>query len=223
MRKMFLFLFVLLLGFLNLKAQIASGTLSHGGLNRTYLVYLPTSYVQGANLPVVFVLHALTMNGQRMMQVTGMNAVAEANNFIAVYPDGIGGAWNVGFAIPGASTADDVGFIDALVDRVATQYNADLNRVYACGLSNGGFLSYKLACESTKCFTAIAPVSGVITDAAFATCVPMRSVPVLHTADVREPIEGPALILDYGSPTLVPPGWTIRPGQASTPVLTANK
>ncbi|MBI4904221.1 MAG: hydantoinase/oxoprolinase family protein [Acidobacteria bacterium] len=51
----------------------------------------------------------------------------------------------------------------------------------------------------------------------------MRTIPLLHTADVRKPIQGPALILDYGSTTLVPPGWTIRPGMASTLVLTANQ
>jgi len=222
MKKFFLFLFILLFGLLNLKAQVTSGILSQGGLNRTYIAYLPTSYTAGSNLPVVFVLHALTMNGQRMMQVTGMNAVAETNNFIAVYPDGIGGSWNVGFGIPGASTADDVGFIDALADEMVNLYGADLNRLYACGLSNGGFLSYKLACESTKCFAAIAPVSGVITDAAFATCAPTRSVPVLHihgTADAIVPFNG---IVGFKSVNDVLAYWLFNNNNCSgNPTITA--
>lgn len=192
MKRFHAFVFILFASLCSLSAQI-SGSLSHGGLNRTYIVYLPSSYTQGSSLPLVLVLHALTMNGQRIMRVSGMNAVAEANNFIAVYPDGIGGSWNTGLPIPGASTADDVGFLEALIDKMVSLYNIDLNRVYSCGLSNGGFMSYKLACESSKCFAAVASVAGTITDAAFSTCAPTRPVPVMHihgTADAIVPYGG---------------------------------
>ena len=180
MKKSILLLSSILIATGLIFAQTINGSLNHQGLNRTYLVHLPPSYAPGASLPLVFVLHGATQTGQRIMQVSGFNNVADANDFIAVYPDGINLTWNVGFAIPGASTADDLGFLEALADEMATLYNADLNRLYSCGFSNGGYMSYRLACESSKCFAAVGSVTGVMTDAAFAACSPSRSVPVMH-------------------------------------------
>lgn len=148
------------------------------GINRTYIVYLPQSYVQGQKLPLLLSLHGLTQTGAGIMEFSGFNAVADTGNFIVVYPDGIGNAWNVGFS--GGSTADDVGFLSALIDTLHAQYNVDLNRVYSTGFSNGGFMSYRLACELGNRIAAIAPVSGTMTVASLAACSPAQPMPVLH-------------------------------------------
>lgn len=151
---------------------------NYDGINRSYIIYLPQSYVQGQKLPLLLSLHGLTQTGAGIMEFSGFNAVADTASFIVVYPDGIGNAWNVGFS--GGSTADDVGFLSTLIDTMHAQYNVDLNRIYSTGFSNGGFMSYRLACELGNRIAAIAPVSGTMTVASLAACNPSRPIPVLH-------------------------------------------
>jgi polyhydroxybutyrate depolymerase len=112
------------------------------------------------------------------MQFTDFNTYADQYDFIVVYPDGVSNSWNVGFS--GGSTANDVGFLSALIDTLQVQYGIDLNRVYSTGFSNGGFMSYRLACELTDRIAAIASVSGTMTDAAWGSCQPSRNMPVMH-------------------------------------------
>jgi len=160
------------------KAQIAGG-FTFEGLDRTYTVYIPSSYTPGDQLSLLMSLHGLTQTGSIMMGYTGFNTYADQYHFIVVYPDGINNSWNVGFS--GGSTANDVGFLSALIDTLHARYGIDLNRVYATGFSNGGFMSYKLACELTGRIAAIAPVAGTMTDEAWGNCQPSRHVPVMHT------------------------------------------
>ncbi len=168
-----------------LQAQI-NGSFSFGGQTRNYIVHLPAGYVPGQSLPLVFVLHGFTQNGAAIQTTSGFDLLADAENFIAVYPTGVNNAWNTNSGFPGGSTADDVGFISALIDTMQANYNIDLNRVYSCGFSAGGFMSHRLACESSAKFAAIASVSGTMSDAAFSTCIPSNAIPVMQihgTAD----------------------------------------
>lgn len=168
-------LFLTLTG--SLKSQI-NGNFIFDGINRTWIVYLPANYNTGDSFPLLLALHGLTQTGQSIMNFSGFNAIADTGNFVVVYPDGINNSWNVGLS--GGSTANDVGFISALIDTLHQRYAINLNRVYATGFSNGGFLSYKLACELGNRIAAIAPVSGTMTDASFSACTPERNIPVLH-------------------------------------------
>ena len=84
-----------------------------------------------------------------------------------------------GFPLSG--NANDLGFIDALINELSTTYNIDTNRIYAAGFSLGGFFSFELACQYSDTFAAIAPVSGVMTPAMAADCLPERPIPILQT------------------------------------------
>ena len=122
-----------------------------------------------------------------------MNTVADTAGFFVCYPDGLGTeqAWNVGWAF--GSQADDVGFISALIDTLAAAYPIDTNRVYSCGMSNGGFMSYRLACELNDRIAAIASVTGSIAPSYLPDCNPGKPVPVLEihgTADNVVAYEG---------------------------------
>ncbi len=184
MRNLFMTLLCCLL-FSGVSQSQVNRSFIFDGINRTWIVYLPVNYSQGNTLPLLLALHPLTGTGLNMMQFTGFNSIADTANFIVVYPDGIGNSWNVG--LPGGSTADDVGFISALIDTLHQDYNIDLNRVYGAGFSNGGFLCYRLACELGNRIAAIASVAGTMTDASFAACTPQRITPVLHihgTSDI---------------------------------------
>jgi polyhydroxybutyrate depolymerase len=158
-------------------AQVAGG-FTFEGLNRTYTVYVPSNYVQGERLPLLLALHGLTQTGNIMMQFSDFNRYAEQYRFIVAYPDGVGNTWNVGF--PGGANTNDVGFLSALIDTMYQQYTIDLARVYSTGFSNGGFMSYRLACELGDRIAAIASVAGTMTDGAYAGCAPSRTKPVMH-------------------------------------------
>jgi polyhydroxybutyrate depolymerase len=157
-----------------------NGTIQHNGITRDYIVYLPTTFNSSQSLPLVFVLHGFTQTASAIMSVTGFNDLAETNNFIAVYPNGVGNAWNTNTGFPGGSTADDVGFIGALIDEFVLLYNIDTTRVYSCGFSAGGYMSHRLACESPRCFAAIASVSGTMSNNAYNDCNPVSGTPVLQ-------------------------------------------
>ncbi|MBK9359473.1 MAG: T9SS type A sorting domain-containing protein [Bacteroidales bacterium] len=162
-----------------------NGSFVFDGFNRTWIAYLPVDFNQNESLPLMLALHGYTQNGQEIMQFSDFNTIADTGRFVVVYPNGIDNSWNVGFA--GGSTADDVGFLSALIDTMQDRYNIDLDRVYATGLSNGGFMSYRLACELGNRIAAIAPVAGTMTDGSLTACSPQKMMPVLHihgTADL---------------------------------------
>jgi polyhydroxybutyrate depolymerase len=130
------------------------------------------------------------------MVYANMNAVADTAGFVVVYPDAVGKRWNSGISDnPRWPTleVDDVGFIDALIDTLQKEYSIDLKRVYVCGMSNGGFMSFKLSCELSHRVCAAASVTGVISQSTALKCLPSRAVPILHihgTADRTVPFNG---------------------------------
>lgn len=140
-------------------AQVSS--LVHKEEKRRYLVYTPPSY--GADTrpwPVVFNFHGGGMSMAEQMLYTGMNRAADRHRFIVVYPLGIKHDWNVGFGMPYLGGSDDVGFTEALFDKLKKDYRIDPTRVYATGLSRGGFFALRLAAELPQVFAAVASVGG---------------------------------------------------------------
>ncbi|MBK9147111.1 MAG: prolyl oligopeptidase family serine peptidase [Flavobacteriales bacterium] len=164
---------------LHTSAQVNS-TITHNGITRNHITYVPASYVQGTPTPLVFVMHGFTQSASAIMGVTGFNALAEQEGFLVAYPNGVNNGWNTNSPFPGGSTADDVGYIGALLDSLQAQYSVDTTRVYACGFSAGGYMSHKLGCESPKCFAAIASVSGTINNGAVGDCAPQHTPGVLQ-------------------------------------------
>ncbi len=161
------------------KAQ-TNGSILHNGITRNYIVYVPAAYQPGDSWPLVFVLHGFTQTASAIMGVSGFNAIADTGNFIVAYPNGVGNAWNTNSGMTGGSTADDIGFIAALTDTLYTLYNIDTNRVFSCGFSAGGYMSHRLACESPRCYAAVASVSGTMSVNAFNACAPTRDIPVMQ-------------------------------------------
>ena len=125
-------------------------SISHDGLSREYVLHVPDSYNGNDSVPLVLNLHggSGTATGQRYL--SEMDQVADSAGFIVVYPQGsfVNGYsyWNSMIATEGSKgTADDVGFIASLIDEISSNYNIDLNKVYACGFSNGGDMAISLA------------------------------------------------------------------------------
>lgn len=185
--KTYLFLFFTLL-FSHLGAQTIVDNISWDGLDRSYRIYLPAGYEDGMSLPLVFNFHGFTSNATQQQFYSEMDKVADTANFLVVYPQGIDDAWNVGWTF--GSTADDVGFTNALIDTLHAQYNINLDRVYACGMSNGGFFSYRLACELSDRIAKVASVTGSMFGAQVDLCMPDRAVPIMQIHGTADPVVG---------------------------------
>lgn len=178
-----------------LLAQTTVHSFSHGGLTRSYRLHIPTNYTGNTPVPLVFNLHGYTSNAQQQELYSEMNAVSDTAGFIVCYPDGVNNAWNSGFTFPYYGGIDDVGFISRLIDEIAGQYNVNLARVYSCGMSNGGFMSFRLACDLESRIAAIASVTGSMSPLQTANCNLSRPVPVMQvhgTADATVPYVGAA-------------------------------
>lgn len=154
-------------------------------VERDYRLFVPSGYTEGASLPLVFNLHGFTSSSLEQEFYSAMNQVADTAGFFVCYADGIARSWNVGWNF--GSTADDVGFISALIDHFIETYNIDPTRVYSCGMSNGGFMSYRLACELNDRIAAVASVTGSMSPNFFPTCQPGKAVPVLEIHGTADP------------------------------------
>jgi len=171
--------------------------LEFGGVSRQYALHVPAGYT-GQPSALVLSMHGFMSNYTEHQTLTGFSQLADAENFLVVYPNGAGApmlSWNAGDCCEYTETSrDDVGFIAALIDQVGRSACVDLNRVYATGYSNGGFLSHRLACELSNRIAAIATVAGVL-GIPPETCNPGRPISVLQlhgTADVVVPYPGGA-------------------------------
>lgn len=136
----------------------------HKEEKRRYIVYTPQSYASNSDkkYPLVLNFHGGGMTMREQMLYTQMNKAADQFDFIVVYPQGLGNVgkqdWNVGFGTSYKDGTDDVGFIDSLLDQLEKDLRIDSTRVYATGLSRGGFFTQRLAAELSHRIAAIASV-----------------------------------------------------------------
>ncbi len=179
-----LLLVFIFLSFFNLTNAQTNKTMLFEGQLREYKEYVPAIYNANTPVPVVFCLHGLGDNMNNFYNI-GMNYIADTANFIVITPQAMnsmmGNAWNSGASYYGIvlnGNINDVGFIHAILDSLDQEYNIDLSRIYACGFSMGGFMSNRLACESTDKFAAIASVAGTIGNSL--QCNPWGNIPVCH-------------------------------------------
>jgi polyhydroxybutyrate depolymerase len=139
-------------------------TISVGGLDRTYRVYKPEGLP--ASAPLVVMLHGGFGSAEQAQRAYGWDQLADSAKFVVAYPDGLNRAWNVNGGCcgrPSRDGIDDVAFITAAVADIGGNVGIDHTRVYATGISNGGMMSYTLACN-TGTFAAIGPDSATQLD-----------------------------------------------------------
>lgn len=177
-----LILFLSFLSFEGKAQQTLSETLFQNGVQRQYTVYIPEIYDGTTPVPLMFNFHGFTGNANGHLGATRMKPIADTANFILVYPQGslfFGNThWNVG-AWTNGSNANDLGFTEAMIDTLASTYNIDLDRVYSCGYSNGGYFSFELACQLSHRIAAIGSVGGKMSSETFNACNPVHPTPVI--------------------------------------------
>jgi polyhydroxybutyrate depolymerase len=149
------------------------------GIQRTYLLYGSKANPDQLPMPLVIGLHGGRSNPQRFAQTTGFNTLAERERFMIAYPSGIAQRWNDGRDVAGLPEQDDVAFVSALIDDIQKNQSIDRRRVYATGISNGGFMTQRLACELNNKIAAFASVAATMPAPLASRCRPGRTVPVL--------------------------------------------
>jgi len=166
--------------------------LKHAELERSALVHVPPRATERQRLRVIFNFHGGGGTGANQQQYSLMNALADRETFITVYPNGTGRfenhllTWNAGSCCVYAAlnNIDDVGFTIALLKRLEELIPIDRSRVYATGMSNGAMMAYRLAAEVPQYFAAIAPVAGGMVVPQFQSSSPL---PVMHFHSVDDP------------------------------------
>ena len=178
-------LLLLLIGctFSSFAQETINASITHDGIQRDYILYIPELYDGNTTVPLVLNFHGFGSSASQQMFYGDFRDIADTEGFLLVHPEGttfIGNQfWNVEF--PGiSSTIDDVGFTEALIDELATLYTIDLDRVYATGMSNGGFMSFLLACQLSEKIAAVASVTGSMTQDTFDDCNAQLPTPVLQ-------------------------------------------
>jgi polyhydroxybutyrate depolymerase len=165
------------------------GHLTVGGLDRAYVVFRPLSLDPKQPAPLVIALHGYTVDTTWMETNTHFDDLAKKDGFVVVYPQGINNSWNAGSCC-GHNHSDDDAFIKAVIDQFVAAGHVDSKRVYVTGMSNGGAMAQRLACDLADRITAVASVSGsLLVD----SCNPSRAISVLEmhgTADSLVPYEG---------------------------------
>ena len=164
--------------------QTINGSITHDGIQRDYILYIPEIYDGSTAVPLVLNFHGFGSSASQQMFYGDFRDIADTEGFLLVHPEGTSSIgdqfWNVGFPGNSSSTIDDVGFTEALIDELATLYAIDLDRVYATGMSNGGFMSFLLACQLSEKIAAVASVTGSMTQDTFDDCNAQHPTPVLQ-------------------------------------------
>lgn len=219
LKNLFILLVASICSITTIAQTTINGSFVHGGLTRDYKIYIPAIYSPGTPVPVVFNLHGYGSNNVEQEFYGDFRPIADTANFIIIHPNGtpdLGGElnWN-SFNI---STVDDLGFLSRLLDTVIANYSVNTNRVYSTGMSNGGFMSYELACNLNDRFAAVASVTGSMTPTNMNGCTPARPTPIMQihgTTDGVVPYAGNS----FSAPieTLVS-NWVTKNGCNPTPI-----
>lgn len=172
--------------------------LVHDGIQREYMVYVPSIYDGSVKVPLVLNFHGFGGTAYDHYKYTSdMTSLADTANFLLVYPQGAAGSdgyshWNIADE-NSKSDVDDLGFTSAMIDDLIQTYNVDTLRIYATGFSNGAFFTYDLACRLSQRIAAIAPVGGTMPQISFDECDATKPTGIISfhgTSDDVSPYQG---------------------------------
>lgn len=186
MRRCFAVILVLLLWSFagTISAAAIAETMQYSGEVRNWLIYRPPG-LGGKPAPLLFVLHGSAGSGEDMVRITehGFEKLANRDKWIVVYPDALERRWN-----DQGGSVDDVGFLLALIDKLAANQEIDRTKVFMAGISNGGMMAERMLCEQAEKIAAIAVVAGSMQEASAVSCKPVRPRSVLLVHGTEDPI-----------------------------------
>ena len=177
-----------------------------GNFKRDYHLHIPPGYDGSRTLPMLVVVHGAFDNARGMAKFTGFSALADHENFIVLYPNGIGifgylQHWNAGHCCGKAQAdqMDDVGFVATAIEDAVGRLNVDRQRIFLLGFSNGGMFAYRFAAEYGEMLAGFAALAASIgsrtpdTETEWRLPDPPRPIPLLimhGTDDHSVPFHG---------------------------------
>ncbi|WP_372603478.1 PHB depolymerase family esterase [Actibacterium sp.] len=165
----------------------------HGGITRTFYVHVPDNFDSSANKGAVFAFHGGQGTGDKTAATSGLPAAADQMGFVAVFPNaGDGRQWNDGRETT-TSKIDDVGFVHAIINLLEDDLGVNRNHIFATGISNGGMMVQRLACDDTRDFAAFAVIAANMPSNLLPVCKPSRAAPIMFfngTTDPLMPFDG---------------------------------
>jgi len=190
-----IFLVLLLLSLARRSFGNSQGSITVDGHERTFEVHVPLGYKGEQAVPLVVALHGRSGTGHSTAGLTHFDSISDARGFLVVYPDGLDNSWADG---RGATSSDkdgidDVKFLSELIREIARDYKMDASRVFVTGISNGGFMSQRVACELSSQVAAVGVVAATMGEITASHCHPERPVSVMliqGTLDPLVPIQG---------------------------------
>lgn len=165
----------------------------HEGRLRSFTLYVPDSYDRNRATPMVFNFHGYGSNAEQQMNYSNMIEVADEEGFLVIHPQGtpLPLTGSPHFCVGGwtrSCDVDDVSYTNYLINVISSLYNIDMLRIYSTGMSNGGFMSYHLACNLSNRIAAIASVTGSMTPETYNDCNPSRPVPILQMHGLEDTV-----------------------------------
>ncbi|MDA7578360.1 hypothetical protein N8692_02630 [Flavobacteriales bacterium] len=190
--------------------QTINDSMLINGTYRNFITYIPSIYNSSQPTPLIFNLHGMTSTAWQQMWYGDFRDIADTANFIIVHPQGLLDNTGVTHWNLGQSNIDDIGFLNSLYSYIVSNYNINLDQVYSTGMSNGGYMSYYLACNMSDKIAAIASVTGAMGSLTQLNCNPNHPIPVMEihgTADFNVPfndiINGIEYWIDYNNCNLI--------------------
>jgi polyhydroxybutyrate depolymerase len=166
--------------------EVLYDSIGTGGQDREFILVLPDGAQRGRPMPTVVALHGALMNGKSMRRIFGLDDLGAQERFAVVYPNAIGRRWNDGATFKRASS-DDVRFLRNLADHLVRQGIADPKRLYLLGVSNGGMMAYRIACQAPHLYAAYAAVIANMPKAVADDCRPGGGTPLIVINSTDDP------------------------------------
>jgi polyhydroxybutyrate depolymerase len=172
-------------------ATLQRDAIVSGGVERTYTIYLPDDFDQARRYPVLMVLHGGGGDAALVAEQTGFSAHVDGERFVLVFPEAGGRQWNDGRETT-RSEYDDVAFLKAVVQSLVEKHSADPAHVFVAGVSNGGMMAQRLACEASETFAGFAIVNANMPADLAGNCRPSHARPFALFFGTEDPIMPPA-------------------------------
>ena len=157
---------------------------------RSFVIYIPIGYNNAGKMPLIFAIHGGSGTPEGMINIANFKTIADRDKVVLVYPAGVQNNWNDGRpTIPNQLGINDVRFFNQLCDYMINNYSVDGAKIYATGISNGGFMSSRLGCELSNRIAAIVVDAATIEATTIApNCNPGRSVPAIYIHGTTDPL-----------------------------------
>jgi polyhydroxybutyrate depolymerase len=199
------------------------------GNGRSFIVYLPTGYNNAGKMPLIFSIHGGSGTPEGMIEIANFKTIAERDKIVLVYQAGIQNNWNDGRPTPPNQLGiNDVSFFNQMCDYMIANYSVDGSRIYATGISNGGFMASRLGCELGNRIAAFAVVAATMEALTITpNCNPGRPVPAIYIHGTSDPLclfTGGVMTAGFGGTILshfqAIDKWVTLNGCNTTPTVT---